>query len=149
MKTGHLLYLANVDRDAFNTMKRRGHLPFLDRHTGALGLGDDSVDRFRPWHGLGLVALRTLQLIGVETPRASAAVDDSWSDITKIAGLLPGPPKTNLCGPRLNDIGLIDTWGWQHPKSKGGRPIASVSVDLVQLWDGMQAGLEEIEAQRK
>ncbi len=144
MKTGHLLYLTGMNREAFNTLRRRGHLAFLDKHTGDRGDGDDSVDRFRPWHALGLLAFVTLQRLGVEPGRVAEAVDDSWPDIIRVAGLLPEPPRTHLCGTRVNDIGLLDTWGWPHSKSRGGKPMASIDVDLFQLWESLQRGLSEI-----
>lgn len=146
MKPGHLLFLTGMNRETFNTLQRRGHLSFLDLHTGDNGEGDQSVDRFRPWHALGLKAFGMLRAIGVSPDAAHTSVHDSWPDIIRVAGLLNEEPRSTLCGIRMNDIGVMDTWGWPHPKSKGGKPIATSHVDLTELWADLAKQIKQLKA---
>ncbi len=133
MRIGHLLYLSGINRDTYNSLKRRGQLTFMDHR-----LGDDEKRGFTTAHALALVAFQTLRRNLVEVEGARVAVNDSWGDIVRTVGLMDETPKSHLCGIRINDIGVHDTWGWPHPKSKGGVPIASNSVDLAQLWEALQ-----------
>lgn len=137
MRIGHILHLSGMNRDTYNSLARRGHLSFMANRFG------DNEDRgLTAAHALALVAFQTLRRLPLEVTGAEAAVSDSWSDIVRTAGLSPeGAPKSHLCGVRINDIGVHDTWGWPHPKSKGGKPIADASVDLVQLWEGLQPAI--------
>lgn len=133
MKIGSLIFISQMNRDTFNALKRRGHFAFLDKHP----TGEDS-DRYGPWHALGVAAFCYLRRLGVEAGAASEAVSDSWPDIIRIAGMVDESPRTELCGIRINDLNVTDTFGWHHPRSKGGEPVASVSVNLRVLWEWIQ-----------
>ncbi|KQS48248.1 MULTISPECIES: hypothetical protein [unclassified Sphingomonas] len=136
MRIGHILHLSGMNRDTYNSLARRGHLSFM-----ANRFGDDEDRSLTAAHALALVAFQTLRSIPVEVSAAHEAVSESWSDIVRTTGLSQEAPKSHLCGVRINDIGVRDTWGWPHPKSKGGKPIADASVDLVQLWKGLQPAI--------
>ena len=139
MKTGHLLFLSGMNREAFNTLRRRDHLAFLDKHAGK------GSERYNAAHGLGVAAFAVLRRIGLEAAKAAEAVNDSWPDIMRIAGLSPDPVKSDYCGVRINDIGVEDTWGWPHPASKGGPPLARSDVNLRELWKDLQPQLRSLE----
>ena len=136
MRIGHILHLSGMNRDTYNSLARRGHLSFM-----ANRFGDEEDRGLTAAHALALVAFQTLRRIQVEASAAHVGVSESWSDIVRTAGLSREAPKSHLCGVRINDIGVHDTWGWPHPNSKGGKPIADASVDLVRLWEDLQPAI--------
>jgi hypothetical protein len=138
MKLGHLLFLSGLSRDAYNSLNRRGHLAFLQKHVG------EGVDRYSEAHALGMAAFHYLRQLGLSPELAASAVHDSWPDIMRVAGLVDGPIKSKLCGGRINDLGIYDSWGWPHPKDNGEPPLASSAVDLEKLWAWLQPNLSEI-----
>jgi hypothetical protein len=139
VKLGHLLYLSGMNREAYNTLARRGHLDFL-KENGLAG-----VDRFNHAHALAITAFTYLRRIGLEPSTIALAITESWWEIKRVVGLDAEPIKTGLCGVRINNLGITDTWGWRHPNGRDVEPIASASVNLVTLWKWMQPGLRELE----
>ncbi len=141
MRVGHILHLSGLNRDTYNSLARRGHLSFMSHR-----FGDTERERgLTVAHALALVTFNTLRRIGLETAAAARAVDESWPDIVRTTGLNHEPRRSKFCGVRLNDIGVLDTWGWPHSASKGGAPVAHTSADLDQLWLDLQPAIAKLE----
>jgi hypothetical protein len=133
MKVGHLQYLSGIDVPQFDTLNRRGHVSFLTRDVGV------GVNRFDEAHALALTVFAYLRRVGVQPASACVAVNDSWNDIRAVSGITDDAVGCDLCGSRINHLGINDTWGSQHPESRSGQdPVSSAAVNLRTLWDWMQ-----------
>jgi len=139
MKTGHLLFLSGINRDTYNTNNRRGNLRFLARDID----NPQRQDRFKLAHALAMSAFVMLRRLGVDPAIAGAAVDESWPDIKRVVDASSEPLRSEHCGPRINSLGIEDTWGWPHPKAGNALPVATASVNLRMLWEWMQPSVRE------
>lgn len=140
MKTGHLLYLSGLNRDTYNALRRRGHLPFLED----TAFDAQILDRFTEAHALALVAFSKLVRLGVAASVVAETVKASWPDIKRIVGQGNGELKSRYCGMRENDLGLMDHYGWPHPTDNDEEPVASAHVDLLKLYQWIKPSIDDL-----